>query len=74
MKYLSDKFDEVKSKDNDSIGWEETMKIQMSFNLMHDQVAGGHWILDAATARDVFDFTTAIFGTDGRLTKSYWFA
>ena len=39
-----------------------------------DKAVGGHFIQDEATSKAAYDFSVNIFGTDGRFSKSQWFA
>jgi len=74
MDSLTEIWNGLKVPGQDTLGWDEMRKMQFHYAPMHDQIAGGHWIWDDVTAKAQYDFGVALFGCDGRYTKTQWFA
>jgi hypothetical protein len=49
-------------------------EMRTKMNPEMDKAVGGHFIQDEATSKAAYDFSVNIFGTDGRFSKSQWFA
>ena len=51
-----------------SLSHDEFKNVQEMLAPMHIAYVGGHWKMDDATARALFEYKAGIFGTDGRMT------